>query len=169
MNVIETRRLVMRPFGPADAGVAHRWFGDPLVMKYTPTGVDDSVDKTRARLAGYEAHQTTHGFSKWLITERASGMPIGDAGLLQIPELGWIDLGFRLSVSSWGQGLATEAASAWVAAAFGPLHLARLGAFVHPENAVSIRVLEKLGFGAERQDVVIGMRSIVFGLGAVLA
>jgi RimJ/RimL family protein N-acetyltransferase len=164
MNVIETRRLLLRPFEPADAEVAHRWLGDPLVMKYTPTGVDDSVGKTRARLAGYQAHQTTHGFSKWLVTERDSGTPIGDAGLLQIPELDWIDLGFRLSPGYWGQGLASEAASAWVAAAFDTLHLGRLGAFSHPENAASLRVLEKLGFTAERQEVVMGMRSIVFGL-----
>ena len=164
LNVVETRRLLLRPFELADAEVAHGWFGDPLVMKHTPTGIDDSVQKTRKRLAEYQTHQTTHGFSKWLITERESGRPIGDAGLLRLPELGWIDLGFRLSPSYWGRGLATEAASAWVSAAFGTLGLARLGAFVHPENTASIRILEKLGFRFERQDVVMGMRAIVFGL-----
>lgn len=163
-NVLETRRLLLRPFELADTEVAHGWFGDPLVMKYTPAGVVSGVDKTRERLAEYRAHQAAHGFSKWLIADRASGEPIGDAGLLQLPELGWVDLGFRLSRSYWGRGLATEAASAWVSAAFGTLGLARLGAFVHPENAASIRVLEKLGFRSERQDVVMGMRSIVFGL-----
>ncbi len=166
VNVIDTRRLRLRPFELSDAEAAHGWLGDPLVMQYTPAGVVSGVHKTRERLAEYRAHQATHGFSKWLIADRASGRPIGDAGLLQLPELGWIDLGFRLSPSHWGQGLATEAASAWVSAAFGPLGLARLGAFVHPENAASIRVLEKLGFRSERQDVVMGMRSIVFGLAA---
>lgn len=42
----------------------------------------------------------------------------------------------------------------------------RLGAFAHPKNAASIRVLEKLGFQIERRDTVMGMDSIVFSLAA---
>jgi RimJ/RimL family protein N-acetyltransferase len=91
---------------------------------------------------------------------------IGDSGLLVLPECGWIDLGFRLSQPYWGQGFATEAASAWVHAAFYENHIHLLGAFVHPENVASIRVLEKLGFHAERRDTVMGMESIVFSLDA---
>ena len=74
--------------------------------------------------------------------------------------------GFRLAQPYWGQGLATEAASAWVRAAFDEYHIHRLGAFVHPENVASIRVLEKLGFHAKRRDTVMGMESIVFSLDA---
>jgi RimJ/RimL family protein N-acetyltransferase len=42
----------------------------------------------------------------------------------------------------------------------------RLGAFAHPKNVASIRVLEKLGFHAERRDTIMGMDSIVFSLDA---
>jgi len=63
-----------------------------------------------------------HGFSKWIILDRFGGR-IGDSGLLKLEEHGWIDLGFRLAPSYWGQGLATEAASAWVRAAFDDLHI----------------------------------------------
>jgi [ribosomal protein S5]-alanine N-acetyltransferase len=117
-------------------------------------------------LTYFENHQQTHGFSKWVILNATSGAAIGDAGLLVLPECGWIDLGFRLSKPHWGQGLATEAASAWVRTAFDKYHIHRLGAFVHPENVASIRVLEKLGFQAERRDTVMGMQSIVFSLDA---
>lgn len=163
-NLIETPRLRLRPFTVDDAAAAHAWFGDPRVMKYTPSGVDRSVPDTRQRLTAYVAHQATHGFSKWLIADRASDTPLGDAGLLQLPELGWIDLGFRLIPSCWGRGLATEAAQAWVTAAFGTLRIARLGAFAHPDNAASLRVLDKLGFRRERQDSIMGMRAVFFGL-----
>jgi len=44
------------------------------------------------------------------------------------------------------------------------VRVGRLGAFVHPKNVASIRVLEKVGFRAERQDMVMGMDSIVFSL-----
>jgi ribosomal-protein-alanine N-acetyltransferase len=79
-------------------------------------------------------------------------------------EYGWVDLGFRFAQPYWGKGLATEVASAWVRVAFDEFRVGRLGAFVHPKNVASIRVLEKVGFRAERQDMVIGMDSIVFSL-----
>jgi RimJ/RimL family protein N-acetyltransferase len=49
-----------------------------------------------------------------------------------------------------------------VRAAFDEFRLTRLGAFVHPENHASIRILEKLGFYVERREMVMGMDSIVF-------
>lgn len=162
---IETRRLVLRPFEPADVEAAFGWFGDPTVMRFTPTGPDTSIEQTKARLANYQAHQTTHGFSKWVILERQSGCAIGDSGLLKL-EHGWIDLGFRLAQRYWGKGLATEAASAWVRAAFDDFHIDRLTALVHPENGASIRVLEKLRFQSVRRDTVMGMESIVLSLDA---
>jgi RimJ/RimL family protein N-acetyltransferase len=166
-NRIETSRLVLRPFETSDVEAAFGWFGDPIVMRFTPTGPDKSIEETRTRLAEYENHQDAHGFSKWLVLERHSGVAVGDSGLLGLPEYGWIDLGFRFAQSYWGKGLATEVASAWVRAAFDDFRISHLGAFAHPENVASIRVLEKLGFHAERRDTVMGMDSIVFSLDAI--
>jgi len=162
--MIETSRLTLCPFEEADAQAAFGWFGDPLVMRFVPGGADRTIEQTTARLADYRTHQTAHGFSKWIIVERFSSRPIGDSGLLVLDEYGWIDLGFRLACSCWGHGLATEAAPAWVRTAFDEFHLARLGAFTHPDNVASIRVLDKLGFRPKRRDTVMGMESIVFAL-----
>ena len=163
---IETRRLILRPFESGDVEAAFAWFGDPIVMRFTPTGPDTSIEQTKTRLAKYQEHQTAHGFSKWIVLNRHLGRPIGDSGLLVLHEYGWIDLGFRLAQPYWGQRLATEAAGAWVRAAFDDFHIDRLTAIVHPENFASIRVLEKLGFYAERRDTIMGMNSIVFSLRA---
>ena len=163
---IETSRLILRPFESSDAQSAFEWFGDPVVMRFTPTGPDKSIEETITRLAGYQNHQKAHGFSKWLILERDSGAAIGDSGLSALPEYGWVDLGFRFAQPWWGKGLATEVASAWVRAGLDEFRLGQLGAFVHPENLASIRVLEKVGFHAERRDMVMGMDSIVFLLDA---
>jgi len=163
---LKTGRLILRPFEPGDVEPAFGWFGDPIVMRFTPTGPDTSIEQTKARLANYQQHQITHGFSKWIILERQLGRAIGDSGLLKLEEHGWIDLGFRLAQSYWGKGLATEAASSWVRAAFDDLHIDRLTALVHPENVASIRVLEKLRFHADRRDTVMGMNSILFSLDA---
>ena len=161
---IETERLILRPFEMSDAETAFRWFGDPVVMRFTPTGADKSFEETKTRLTFFMEHQGAHGFSKWLMADRTSGIAIGDSGLLVLEEYGWIDLGFRFVQPYWGKGLATEVASAWVRAAFDEFGLSRLGAFVHPENRASVRILEKLGFHAERREMVMGMDSIVFSL-----
>src|SRR5258708_14656599 len=105
-TTIETRRLILRPFEADD------------VMRFTPTGADTAIEQTKARIANYQEHQTAHGFSRWIILDRRLDRRIGDSGLLELQEYGWIDLGFRLAQSYWGKGLATEAASAWVHAAF---------------------------------------------------
>jgi len=161
---IHTARLILRPFQPSGIEAAFTWFGDPVVMQFTVTGPDNSIEDTRRRLTYFEEHQRGHGFSKWIILNADSGVPMGDSGLLVLEEYGWIDLGFRLAQEHWGRGLATEAASAWVNVAFDGLHMRRLGAFAHPKNAASIRVLQKLGFQVERRDTVMGMDSIVFSL-----
>jgi RimJ/RimL family protein N-acetyltransferase len=161
---IETYRLILRPFEPFDAEAAFGWFSDPVVMRFTPTGPDKSIGQTKAKLTFFMDHQKAHGFSKWLILDRTFGVAIGDSGLLVLKGYGWIDLGFRFAQRYWGGGLATEAAAAWVHAAFDEFWLTRLRAFVHPKNHASIRVLEKVGFREDRRGVVMGMDSIVFSL-----
>jgi ribosomal-protein-alanine N-acetyltransferase len=165
-NLLETKRLVLRPFEPSDAEVAFGWFGDPVVMRFSPGGPDTSLEQTRKRLSNYQRHQTAHGFSKWIIIDRGSGLAIGDSGLLVLEDYGWIDLGYRFAQNSWGKGLATEAASAWARAAFERFHMDLLGAFVHPKNLASIRVLEKLRFRPVGQDSIMGMDAILYALGA---
>src|SRR5437667_10226065 len=77
---IETRRLVLRPFESGDVEAAFAWFGDPIVMRFRPTGPDTSIELTKARLANYQEHQTEHGFSRWIFLARHSSRPIGDSG-----------------------------------------------------------------------------------------
>lgn len=98
--------------------------------------------------------------------DRNSGVAFGDSGLLVLQDFDWVDLGFRFARPFWGKGFATEVASAWVRAALDEFRVGHLGAFVDPENVSSIRVLEKVGFRAERRDVVMDMDSIVFSLDA---
>jgi RimJ/RimL family protein N-acetyltransferase len=94
---IETLRLCIAPFNGDDVAAAFAWLSDPDVMRFSPTGPDRSMGETKKRLARYIDHQTLHGFSRWIIRERASGQAIGDAGLVVLEDLGKIDLGFRFA------------------------------------------------------------------------
>jgi RimJ/RimL family protein N-acetyltransferase len=67
-----------------------------------------------------------------------------------------------LSKPWWGQGLATEAAVAWLRYAFEGLGLTEVIAFSHPENRASVRVMEKCGFEFLRQDNIAGMGVVVY-------
>jgi [ribosomal protein S5]-alanine N-acetyltransferase len=163
---METNRLILRPFEEGDAEAAFGWFGDPEVMRFTTTGPDSSIEKTKTRLAKYQEHQSVRGFSKWIILDRHSGGAIGDSGLIHLEEYGRIDLGYRFAKPYWGKGLATEAAAAWVRAGFVDFHIEQLTAFVHRENVASIRVLEKVGFRKEGREKIMGMEAVVFSLAA---
>ena len=162
VETIETERLQLQPFQEDDAEAAFGWFGDPLVMRFVPSGPDLSLEATRRRLHGYREHQAAHGFSKWAIRLRGSVEPIGDSGLLVLDATESIDLGFRLARPYWGQGFATEAASAWVRLAFERLGIDRLTAFTHPSNVASVGVLRKVGFAETGSRVVMGMQALTF-------
>ena len=163
-----TNRLLLRPFESSDVEAAFEWFSDPAVMRFTPSGPDKSIDDTNARLKKYQEHQIVHGFSKWIVLDRETDRPIGDAGLLVLQDYDWIDFGYRLAQSYWGKGLATEAGSEWIRAAFDQFQIDRLTAFVHPENVASIRVLHKLGFGEDRQEAIMGINQFSIRLRGTL-
>ena len=58
-------------------------------------------------------------------------------------------IGYLLHPGWQGRGLATEAVGALVAHCFGVLGLHRLQAEIHPENAASRALAERLGFRCE--------------------
>src|SRR5699024_4825713 len=95
------------------------------------------------------------------------GQLIGDAGL-EVTEHG-VELGYTLGRHWWGRGLATEAAGLCIDAALGPLGLTHLVALADARNPGSVRVLEKVGFTAERRVSAYGrprLRSVHAGSGA---
>lgn len=137
-------RVLLRPFEPADADAAHAVYGDEEVMRHVGEGGAVSREETAQMIEGYRRHQHEHGFACWAVVDRGTGELIGDAGL-EITAHG-VELGYTLTRSAWGRGLATEAGRLCIAAAFGPLGLPRLVALADVDNPASLRVLEKLGF-----------------------
>jgi RimJ/RimL family protein N-acetyltransferase len=138
------------------------WFCDAEIMRYMPTGQDHTLEQAEARVNRYIKHQEQHGYSRWLMFERTSGEPIGDAGLLYIPATGEVELGYRLIKPWWGKGLGTETALAWLHYAFADLGLSELIAFSHPDNVASVRVMQKAGFHFLRHDEMAGMGVVVY-------
>jgi RimJ/RimL family protein N-acetyltransferase len=144
--MIETPRLRLRRFRPADEATLIALDSDPAVMRYvgSPPGVrthDEIVERVRQRIAA------DHGEGGWWIVEGRDDATFHGVGLLlPMPEGGDVEVGYRLARRSWGQGIATEAASALVDHAFLRLALPRVVAVTYPDNVPSRHVLAKLGF-----------------------
>lgn len=135
--VITTPRLTLRPARPDDLEAMHAVLSDPRATRWWSTPPHRTLAQTRDWLAGMIANGPDHPD---FVIER-DGRVIGKAGFYAMPDVGYI-----LHPDAWGQGLATEAVAAAVDHVFRTRDIDTLTADVDPENAASIRLLERLGF-----------------------
>lgn len=134
---IETARLVLRPAREGDLDDMHAVLSDPRAMRWWSTPPHDVLDQTREWLAAMIAGG---GAGLDLVIER-DGRVIGKAGFYQPPDMGYI-----LHPEHWGQGLATEALTAALDRLFATTNHAQATADIDPDNAASLRLVQKLGF-----------------------
>src|SRR5207237_533330 len=109
--------------------------GQPL----TRAEVRDSL----VRILHYYPHYP--GLGVWRAERRDNGTFVGWFCLKYCPPTCDVEIGYRLLADTWGQGLATEVATALIAHAFGDLGLFRVIGVTHPDNVASQRVLQKSG------------------------
>jgi ribosomal-protein-alanine N-acetyltransferase len=167
MTRIETDRTILRPFEEADAEAAFGWFSDVEVMRYIPHGADTTPEESRARIARYRAHEAQHGFSKWIILDKATGAPIGDSGFYTLSGESLngkprAELGYRLARDGWGRGLATEVATRWLEVAQAWYGFTKVFAFAHPDHRASLHVIQKLGFTYSHRETFYGLEAPLY-------
>jgi RimJ/RimL family protein N-acetyltransferase len=145
-GVIETERLLLRDWEPSDEAPFAALNADPEVTRYLsgPMRRDES-DELLSRIRG---HWQEHGFGLYAVEVKQSGAFIGFVGLA-IPSflpdvLPAVEVGWRLAREHWGNGYATEGARASVGYGFGELGLRQIISIIHPRNAASVRVAERL-------------------------
>jgi RimJ/RimL family protein N-acetyltransferase len=148
VSAVETERLVLRPWSPADADSLVAVFAETEVWRY-PFGRGLSRAESKRFLARELEHWETHGFGSWAAELKAEGRLIGYIGL-SIPSwlpqvLPAVEVGWRLHPDYWGRGLATEGGRASLRYGFETLELDRIISIFSPDNVSSGRVMEKLG------------------------
>jgi [ribosomal protein S5]-alanine N-acetyltransferase len=144
--ILETERLVFHAFTPDDFDLLAALHSDPEVQRYI--GGTWSSKDVQQRIDAYLGDQARYGFSKWKAYLR-DGTFVGRAGCSVDPETGEPELGYSFARAHWGQGLASEAASAIVTWMFSHTDVPELTAFAVSQNTASRRVLEKLGMAFE--------------------
>jgi RimJ/RimL family protein N-acetyltransferase len=143
MMFARTARLLLRPGFPEDAPALAAAINDEMVVRNLsavpwPYRVRDAE--------AFLASPRDPVLPSLLVFDLTAGVPelAGVAGLARLAS-GSVELGYWISRSVWGRGIATEAGTALIdiARAIG---LRRLEASHFTDNPASGRVLDKLGF-----------------------
>ena len=134
---IVTPRLSLRPARPDDLEGLHAVLSDPRATLWWSTPPHQTIEQTAAWLDAMMANGPDHPD----FVVELDGRVVGKAGFHVLPDVGYI-----LHPDVWGRGLATEAVAAAIDHVFATTDLETLTADVDPDNAASIRLLERLGF-----------------------
>ena len=150
MLVLETERLLLRPFTTDDAPFVLTLLNEPSFLRYIGDKKVRNLDDARQYLAnGPMASYERHGFGLLLVELKDSQTSIGMCGLLKREELPHPDIGFAFLPDFWSKGYAFEAASAVMEDVRARLKLRRILAIVNPDNYASMKLLERLGMSFE--------------------
>lgn len=162
--ILETERLLLRELTHNDLEFLTEMLAHPEVMRYwprpyTPEEAGEWIDRHRERYR-------IHGYGYWLAIEKASGLPVGQVGVLmqEVDGVEETGIGYMLHRPFWGQGFATEAARGCLHYAFETLGHDRVVILIRPENAPSMRVAQRLNARLERSTHYAGFEHFVFVL-----
>lgn len=144
--------LLLRPLAPGDAGALLALFGDGQVTRWTSLDRFEDEAAARAMIERIGQDFAAGTRQQWGIVEPddGTGEVIGTAILAQLDRRHRrAEVGFAVRRSHWGRRIVSRALPLLIDHAFGTLDLHRLEANVDPDNAASLRVLERNGFRRE--------------------
>ena len=166
-GVWRTPQLLARPPELSDEEGYGRLFLDPAVSEWLRPAPMKPFDPGEvAEMLGEDRrHWTEHSFGPWVLESREDGSVVGRGGLrwTEIDGHPTVELPWAVRPDRWGEGLATEAASAAVEWA-GPLGLSEVAALVLPGNLRSRRVAEKAGLQLTGDTLHAGIPHLVYRL-----
>ena len=149
-NILETERLILRPFTMDDAEPMFRnWASDEEVTKFLSWPAHRSVDETRTIVAGWA--DCGPADYKWAITLKSHGPEaIGSFCITQINEkTRMAHFGYALGRPWWNRGLMTEALAAVLDYLFDEVGFNRIESRHDVENIGSGAVMRKCGMTYE--------------------
>ena len=150
LPVLETERLVLRPYSLADARRVQQMCGDWEVASTTLALPHPYPDGAAEQWISTHAESFRQGTQVTLaITLKPNGPVIGTVGLSVNKNHGRGELGYMVAKEHWNRGFCTEATRALVDYGFRVLELNRIQAMHVPRNPASGRVMQKLGMTRE--------------------
>lgn len=148
---VETQRLLLREYAPADEADVHEYASDPLVPQYDSWG-PNSAAQTHEHLRRRIAEQRNWPREDVTLVAqlRHEAKVIGSVRLWTVDKANrTAEIGYTFNRGYWNNGYATEAASALLERAFHALNMHRIIATCDTRNVGSWRVMEKVGMRRE--------------------
>ncbi|AER19818.1 GNAT family N-acetyltransferase [Streptococcus suis] len=145
--ILETNRLLLRPWSESDAADLFSQASHPDVGPAAGWPVHQSVEESREIIKTVLSQPETYA-----LVLKETGQVIGSIGLM-LGKQGGLDLpdseaeiGYWIGHSFWGQVLVPEASQVLLDYGFSQLNLEKVWYRAFVENSKSLRVQEKLGF-----------------------
>ncbi len=143
--VFETARLQARRLHLTDVDTMLGVYGDQEVVRWAGDGKPLSRALCEKWVEVTLNNYATRGYGMFALVDRESGEVVGFAGLVHPGGQPEAEIKYALHRSRWGQGFATEAATALLSYGAARFGLAEVIATAAPENGASHRVLLKAG------------------------
>lgn len=147
--ILETDRLILRPWVEDDAEELYKYAKDPDVGPMAGWPVHTSVEKSREIIRSVLSAPETYA-----VCLKETGKPVGSIGLHRndlATQDDEYELGYWLGKPYWGQELIPEASREVLRYAFEDLGMNRIWCGYYDGNEKSRKVQVKLGFEYQRK------------------
>lgn len=145
--ILETKRLILRPWIEEDAVDLYRYACDPLVGPMAGWPAHKSIDESRGIIKTVLSTAETYAVCLKEDKRAIGSISLKMAGATDMTErLDECELGYWIGREFWGQGLIPEAAAELIRHGFEELGMRRIWCGYYEGNSKSRRVQDKLGF-----------------------
>lgn len=150
-KIIETKRLILRPFRKEDAGQMFcNWASDPEVTKFLTWPTHKNIDVTRQVLESWENEYDKPENYQWAMELKEIHEPIGSISAVKTDDrTESATIGYCIGRRWWGQGLTAEALRALIVFFFEEVGANCVNACHDPRNPNSGKVMKKCGMTYE--------------------
>lgn len=145
--ILETERLILRPWEESDANDLFQYASAPEVGPNAGWPVHTSVENSREIIKSVFSSPDTYAIvlKETMQPVGSIGLMIGSASNIGIPDTE-AEIGYWIGVPYWGQGLIPEAVQEIMRHGFDDLNLEKMWCGYFDGNTKSQRVQEKCGF-----------------------
>jgi ribosomal-protein-alanine N-acetyltransferase len=149
--VIETEKLILRPFIDEDAQAAfNNWESDERVTEFLRWPTYHDVEDTKRIIHEWVQQYADPTYYQWAIVLKSLNEPIGSISVVdQDEKTDKVHIGYCIGSKWWHMGITSEAFSAIIPFFFNEVNVNRIESQHDPNNPNSGAVMKKCGLKYE--------------------
>ena len=148
--IIETPRLILRPFLVTDAPAMFTWAGDERVTRYLRFKTHEDVTESKKIIKLWVENESSSQVRNWAIVRKDTSEVVGSIGIITtstIDERG--EVGYALRFNEWNKGYMSEILPYVLTFGFESMGLHRIEATHSLSNPASGKVMQKAHMSLE--------------------